>query len=269
MLQEYKLTQLHIYPVKSLGGIAVSTAFAGMRGLHYDRRWMLVDEKNCFMTQREHPLMATIGVKMQENGFALFKKSDSDNLITIPFATDSGKRCTVTIFDDQCDGIQYESATNEWLSDLLKHRCRLIYMPDDSQRMVDVNYAPPNNIVSFADGYPFLIIGEASLNELNGRLENPVPMNRFRPNFVFSGGEAFTEDNWIRLTIGDATFLAVKRCARCVITTTDQETGERFAEPLRTMSTYRKEKNNVYFGQNLIAHIQGRVSLNDQVTVFV
>ena len=122
-------------------------------------------------------------------------------------------------------------------------------------------------MVSFADGYPFLIIGEASLAELNTKLSVSVPMSRFRPNFVFSGGNAFDEDNWASLTIGEAVFRAAKQCGRCVITTIDQDTGAKSDEPLRTLSQFRKVNNSVLYGQYLLLEKEGMASINDHISI--
>ena len=264
----YHLSQINIYPVKSLGCISLRTAYAGEKGLQYDRRWMLVDEANKFITQREHPIMATIGVEINENGFSLFQKSKKHEAYHLPFAIDNGVKNRVTVWDDQCDVLTLDSEINVWISELLNQVCKFVYMPDDSRRYVDNIYAPGNETVSFADGYPILIIGEASLSDLNERLETPVPMNRFRPNFVFTGGVAFEEDSWNNFRIGDAVFNAVKPCGRCVITTIDQESGNQSKEPLRTLSQYRKTNNNVYFGQNLLVVKPGKVTINDTL-VFI
>jgi hypothetical protein len=139
-------------------------------------------------------------------------------------------------------------------------------MPETTRRIVDETYAK-NKIVSFADGYPFMIIGQASLDDLNSRLEDPLPMNRFRTNFVFTGGKSFEEDNWKKFKIGDVIFKAVKPCARCVITTTDQETAERAPEPLHTLSKYRKIDNKVFFGMNLICESTGEVMIGDKIAL--
>ena len=142
--------------------------------------------------------------------------------------------------------------TNKWFSEALGISCKLMHMPENAMRQVDPNYARPKDLVSFADAFPFLIIGKESLNDLNARLSEPVPMDRFRPNFVFSGGAAFDEDTWTEFKIGDTTFFPVKPCARCVVTTINQETAEKSTEPLQTLATYRTQNNKVMFGQNLV-----------------
>ena len=131
--------------------------------------------------------------------------------------------------------------------------CRLVYFPEVNQRPVDEKYRIENDQVSLADGYPYLIIGQSSLDDLNSKLTNPLPMNRFRPNFVFTGGKPFEEDNWRNFAIGKSRFAGVKPCGRCVLTTVNQETTERGTEPLATLATYRRTNNKIYFGQNLLA----------------
>lgn len=226
---------------------------------------MLIDETNKFITQREHPEMATIGVELNENGFSLFQKSKKQETYHLPFAIDRGFKNRVAVWNDQCDVISLDCEINKWISDILNQECKMVYMPDDTKRYVDNIYAHGNETVSFADGYPVLIIGEASLGDLNQRLDVPVPMSRFRPNFVFTGGTAYEEDSWNNFRIGDAVFNAAKPCGRCVITTIDQESGNQSKEPLRTLSEYRKKNNNVYFGQNLLVVKPGKVTLNDSL----
>ena len=266
-MHQYQLTQINIYPVKSFGGISLPSAIAGERGLQYDRRWMLVDEFNRFITQRENPLMAQIGVSLNTDCFSLFHKINPQHVLPLPFSIDSGKQCTVTIFNDSCDAITLDDELNDWLCEILHQDCRLVYMQETTKRLVDQKYSFNKEVVSFADGYPFLIIGEASLAELNTRLSIPVPMTRFRPNFVFSGGNAFDEDHWSSVTIGDADFRAAKQCGRCVITTIDQDTGEQGKEPLRTLSEFRKVNNRVLFGQNLLLVKEGIVKVNDHLVI--
>src|SRR5690606_28095292 len=129
------------------------------------------------------------------------------------------------------------------------------------ERPVDKKYAVNQETVSFADAMPYLIIGQRSLDDLNDKLQEPLPMNRFRPNLVFSGGEAFAEDSWERVRIGECTFKVTKPCARCVLTTVDQETGNTGKEPLKTLATYRSVDKKVLFGQNMIALTTGTVKI--------
>jgi len=138
-------------------------------------------------------------------------------------------------------------------------------MPATTRRFVDTDYAKNDETVSFADAYPFLIIGQSSLDDLNSRLDTPILMNRFRPNFVFIGGDPFCEDNFEAFSIGQVRFKGVKLCARCVLTTVEQETAIKGAEPLKTLSTYRVKRNKVMFGQNLFAFDTGTVKVGDKI----
>ena len=142
-------------------------------------------------------------------------------------------------------------------------------MPESEKRNVDKKrkYISESHIVGFADAYPFLIIGQSSLEDLNSRLQEPVPMDRFRTNFVFTGGEPYCEDNLDDFKIGDVEFFAAKPCARCVITTTDQQTGKRYKEPLGTLSKYRNFDNKVMFGMNVICKSSGIVSVGDEIQI--
>ncbi|HRI58894.1 MAG TPA: MOSC domain-containing protein [Saprospiraceae bacterium] len=248
------LSEIRIYPIKSLGGIALTESKVEPRGLQYDRRWMLVDDTGRFVSQREIPAMALLGTAVEPPHLVVFLKGTPAEKVRIPLDVpmDELETLNVEIWDDQCRAGILPRGINDWFSDNLKQRLRLVYMPDTTRRWADEQYAPKGQHVSFADGYPFLIIGQASLDDLNSRLDQPLPMNRFRPNFVFTGGEPFEEDTWGEFEIGNVKFQGVKPCARCIIPTTDQETAERAAEPLKTLATFRKRNNKIYFGQNLV-----------------
>jgi uncharacterized protein YcbX len=260
----YTLSEINIYPIKSLAGISLQTSEVEDRGLKYDRRWVLVDETNKFFTQRDFPEMALIKVSIENEGLKLHHKAKNIVALFVPFNFEHTEKKDVVIWNDTVEGEFYNIEIDEWFSDLLEIKCHLVKMPESTKRNVDKNYAE-NKVVSFADTFPFLIIGQASLEDLNSRLTEPLPMNRFRPNFVFTGGKPFEEDKWKKFKIGNIKFKAVKPCARCVITTTDQETAERAEEPLYTLSKYRKVDNNVMFGMNLIADSTGYVNLNDRI----
>lgn len=262
------LSEINIYPIKSLGGISLEKSVVGERGLQFDRRWMLVDEKNEFLTQREFPKMATIGVKIQENDLSVWL-NNKEKLIS--FEPNTVDTANVKIWQSRCRAKVYESEINNWFSDILQTNCKLVLMPDDARRTVNPFYAVRKfkDVVSFADGYPFLIIGESSLDELNSRLEKPLPMNRFRPNFVVSDAVAFAEDNWKKIKIGNVVFYLVKPCDRCVITTIDQETGVSDGkEPLKTLASFRQKRQKILFGQNLIAENFGEtLRVSDKVEI--
>lgn len=261
------LSEIYIYPIKSLGGISVDSAFADCRGLQYDRRYLLVDENGMFLTQRDFAQLALLKLSFTENGFKVLD-SARNIFITIPFESTSTEKIKVQIWNDACNAVRVDKKLDEWFSDILKMNCSLVYMPDDEKRIVEKKFINDEHIVSFADAYPYLIIGQSSLNDLNERLEIPIPINRFRPNFVFTGGYPFEEDNWNDFKIENVEFKAVKPCARCVITTTNQETEERSTEPLKTLSNYRKINNKVMFGMNVVCNKPGVVSINQKIALF-
>lgn len=264
-MSKLKLTQIWIYPIKSLGGISLLTAKVFEKGLQYDRRWMLVDEEGKFLTQRVHPRMA------------LFKLSiDNDQLVVTYLESVlslSLKRKTfsnpmqVTIWDDAVSAYEMDPFYSKWFSDLLGITCRLVYFPEENARPVDPAFKVNDEHVSLADAYPFLIIGQSSLDDLNSRLYEQLPINRFRPNFVFTGGNPYEEDQWRNFTIGSTRFVGVKQCARCAIPTINQDTAEKGIEPTKTLATYRKWNNKILFGQNLVALDHHIVTVDDTITL--
>ena len=260
----YTLSEINIYPIKSLGGIGLQTAEVEERGLKFDRRWMLVENENKFITQREHPQMALLQVAIEEAGLSIKHKIKNTEKLFIPFNYVHPETRDVIIWNDLVSGSFYDQSIDEWFSDILNVKCRLVHMPDSTIRKVNPERAK-NKIVSFADGYPFLIIGQASLKDLNSRLAEHLPMNRFRPNLVFTGGKPYEEDRWKNFKIGGAKFRAVKPSVRCVITTTNQETGDRTHEPLLTLSKYRKINNGVIFGMNLVCESTGKIKLGNNI----
>ncbi len=263
-MKALRLTEIWIYPIKSLGGISLSTSQVLPKGLAYDRRWMLVDEHGVFMTQRMTPQMALFKLSIEPNHL-LIKYRDQSLALDIKGVGNEQPE-DVKIWDDTVTSYEVSKQHSEWFSQILGMRCKLMSFPENNPRSIDPEFKVNDEHVSLADAFPFLIIGESSLNDLNTRLSHPVPMNRFRPNFVFSEGNAYEEDTWRNCTIGNNRFMVVKPCARCVVTTVDQKTSEKSAEPLKTLSTYRKANNNkVYFGQNMVAIDHGRVSVGEVI----
>jgi len=257
-----RVSALYIYPVKSLGGIALASARVLPKGLQYDRRWMLVDENNQFLTQRVHAAMALFKTAMHEDGIVVRYSEKGE--ITIPFQS-SGDMLQANVWNDEVQVQEVSKAHNEWFSACLGMPCKLVQFPEDHVRKVDPDYAIANDQTSLSDGYPVLLIGQASLDDLNSRLEQAVSINRFRPNIVVQGSVPFEEDNWKMFSIGHAKFAGVKPCARCVMTTVDQETAAKGEEPLRTLSTYRKMGNKVMFGQNLLVVQPGQIAVGDEI----
>lgn len=257
---------LYIYPVKSLGGISLVFSEVTSRGLQYDRRWMLVDENNKFLTQREFPHLALFKTTIENDSIIIFNAGEEADKIKLPLSLVPSFTIPVTIWEDTCRAQLASDEINEWFSRKLSMRCRAVYMPESTKRKTDPAYSiTGDDITSFSDGYPILLIGQASLDDLNSRLEIPVPMNRFRPNIVFTGGRPYEEDGIQAFKINAAWFDAVKLCGRCIITSTDQDTAERGKEPLKTLATYRTINNKVCFGQNIICKGNGPVRIGDKI----
>jgi uncharacterized protein YcbX len=264
-----KISELYIYPIKSLPGISVKKAKVTDRGFEHDRRWMLVNENNIFISQRELPEMTQLPMTLEKDGVRIINRRNNDSLL-IPFKINivpAGKQTEVIIWDDACQAEYISNEADKWFSKALDIKCRLVYMLDDSRRIVDQKYAPGDHVTSFSDAYPFMLIGQASLDELNSRLSEALPMNRFRPNLVFTGGAAFEEDLMAHFTISGLDFFGVKLCARCPIPAIDQNTGIRGKEPLKTLAKYRQRDNKIYFGQNLICRGEGIINVGDTLEI--
>ncbi len=265
-MTDCKLTGILIYPVKSLKGISLSFGNAGLKGFQHDRRWMLVDDAGHFITQRSFPALATLEIAEDQNGWLI---SHDQGQIRIPLELSTTEKKKIDIWETDLLVSLAPKFYGEWFSDHLKFSCHLVFMDEKVNRPVEARYQINHEQVSFADAFPYLLIGEASLADLNAKLTHPVTMDRFRPNLVFSGGNPFSEDTFDQIQIGEALFKAVKPCARCVVTTTDQQTGERGPEPLLTLSKYRKKDHKVLFGQNLICLKTGKVRIGDKLSLSI
>ncbi|HHH44829.1 MAG TPA: MOSC domain-containing protein [Gammaproteobacteria bacterium] len=263
-----KITEINIYPVKSTRHIALTESEVLPRGLPWDRRWMLVDEQGKFITARQHPTLAMVETRFADD---VLQVSVADRTpLQLPLQAPVGQPRKVTIWKDQCDAVPVSAEADAWFSDYLGLRCQLVRMTDELVRGVDLHFGQPGDEVSFADGFPMLLISEASLEDLNRRLETPVSMRRFRPNLVVDGEQPYAEDRWKRLRIGEVEFEGVKNCSRCVFTTIDPDTGRKSPdkEPLRTLSGYRRRpEGGVFFGQNLIPRSGGVIHVGDAVEV--
>ncbi len=255
--------------MKGLKGVALDEARCTDRGLENDRRFMVVDHAGIFLSQRSHPKMATVWTEIA--GDALSLSAPDEDEVRVPLHPSSGSPLRVQVWSSTCDALAVSREADAWLTRYLGFGCRLVHMPGDSERYSNARYAGPGKRVGFADGYAYLATAEASLADLNARLATrghpPLPMNRFRPNLVVEGGEAFAEDRWKELRVGSAVLAAAKPCGRCEVTTTDQATGERRGpEPLATLSTFRDSKEfGLMFGMNLVTAREGRVRVGDTV----
>jgi uncharacterized protein YcbX len=262
---EITLSGLNVYPVKSAAGIAVSASRVDARGLAGDRRWMVVDENRSFLSQRTHPRLALVSVALAPGGVIL--TAPWMPALAVPAPRLGAPMVRVRVWRDVCDAVPAGDEPAAWLSRVVGVACELVYMPESSQRAVAARGAAPPAQIGFADVFPFLLISEGSLADLNRRLEHPLPMNRFRPNLVVRGCSPYAEDGWRRITIAGIALHVIKPCSRCTTTTVDQATGERGREPLATLATYRRVGNEVLFGQNLIHEGIGQLAVGDEVVV--
>ena len=260
------LSQLNIYPLKSAAGITLESAMLDRRGLVYDRRWMVVDDSGKFMTQRTIPRMALINTELVGQTLTLNAPGMSE--LCLSLSPTEGEAQEVEIWGDHCEAWTADPQSGLWISGYLGKSCKIVFMPDHSNRPVDPDFAVGEYQAAFSDAYPLLLITEASLNDLNNRLPEPVAMKRFRPNLVVNNTKPYEEDSWKKIIIGECEFQVVKPCSRCILTTVDPETGEFSGkEPLRTLATYRKQSGNVMFGQNLIATITGKLEVGMLVEI--
>ena len=261
-----RLAEIRIYPVKSLHGDAHASAVVEPRGLEGDRRWLVVDGANRFLTQRELSHMATIAARNEPGGLALSAPDRKPLFVPIPPPDAASHR--VTIWRDTVEAGTAGPEAESWITGALGVPCSLVYQANPASRPVNPAFAAPGDVVSFADGYPLLVTTTASLSDLNARLPTPVPMPRFRPNLVIDGALPWAEDQWHRIRIGAALFRVPKPCDRCTIPSIDQETGLRPdpEEPLRTLKTFRRDASGrVLFGTNLVPEALGIVRVGDEV----
>lgn len=268
-----RLTALYLHPVKSCRGVAVDSAQVDAYGLVGDRRFLVVDTGGRFLTQRTHPRMALIETAL--SGDTLILSSPGHGSVSAPPSGIRRPVSGVTVWKDTVTADDCGDEAAMWLGEFLGLTCRLVRAGVAYSRPIPGRKLPSTldvrlsagHEVSFADAFPFLVISEESLADLNRRLDAPLPMNRFRPNLVVAGAEPYAEDDWARFRIGSVVFHGATRCGRCVITTTDQLTAARAQEPLRTLATYRRDEEGVVmFGRNLVHETKsGRLSVGDAV----
>lgn len=264
------LTAIYIYPVKSCRGIQVTVAQLNAWGLQYDRNWMVVTPTGKFLTQREVPQLALIETAIESEQLRL--QAPNQAPLHLPLLPQTGAEpleMTVEVWRDRCQAVDQGEEAAIWFSQALSQDCRLVRIGAAYHRPVKLSKTEQPAQVSFADGYPLLLISEASLADLNQRLPAPIPMDRFRPNLVVAGCAPYAEDQWQRVRINQAVFDLVKPCERCVITTTDQATALRDGDkqPLKALATYRRLKGGVIFGQNLVHHGDGQIQANSPVEI--
>ncbi len=259
------LSGLFVYPVKGARGIALDRARATGLGIEHDRRFMIVDPDGEFLTQREHAEIALVDTAIEGETLVLHAKGH--NPLRLPLRPEGPADRRVRVWSDKCRAVSLGDEAAAYLSDYLKRPAELVYMPEDAARRVDGRYVSRKERVGFADGFPYLLTSEGSLSDLNARLEDAVPMDRFRPNLVVRGAPPWAEDAWTSLSIGGVVFHSRKACSRCSVITVDQATGVVGKDPLATLATFRARSNRVYFGWNLVAEGEGEVRVGEPVTL--
>jgi len=262
----YRVAALFRYPLKSAAGVSCPEVELDRFGVRDDRRWMIVGSAGAPITQREAPHLAMLRARSLPDGLRL-EWGDDEGRTTVGRPKRTAPRVPVTIWGDTVRLPLADGAANAWLAARLGLEARLAWMPDDIDRPVNPRYATPADRTSLTDGYPLHIIGSGSMADLNGRLERPVGVERFRPNIYVEGPPPFDEDSWAKVRIGSSVLRVVKPCPRCTVTTVEPATGSRGKEPLRTLSSYRKQPSGVMFGQNALHDGTGRLRVGDAVEV--
>lgn len=261
------LSAIHLYPIKSMRGLDVPEASVEARGLAGDRRWMLIDANARFITARKYPQLLKCAVEPIRDGLVVFAPDGSARSVGEPEV--DTPVIEVGIWKSTSPARVADSTINAWLSQQLELDVRLVHMAEDCVRSVDAAWSGPDDIVSFADAFPLLLIGSASLDLLNSKLARPVSMANFRPNLVLRTDTPHIEDSWKRIRIGDTEFAVTKPCTRCVLTTIDPDTAvpATDGEPLATLKSYRREAIGITFGQNLLVRQTGTIRVGLPVEV--
>ncbi len=265
-MTQAKLQQIYIYPIKSCAGIRVSQWPVTEKGLKHDRQWMIVDQNRQFLSQRKLKKMALIRPTIINQKIMLSAPNMEDISFNIQ-TPENTKTIEVTIWQDQCRAKLVAPELDEWFSNFLEINCKLVYQDPNDIRQVDQQYAKSQDQVYFSDGFPFLIISENSLADLNSRMPYKISMLRFRPNLVISGSNRFAEDLWREIQIGDIRFRLPKPCSRCPIPNIDPKTGISSKETIKTLNQYRRYNNQVYFGQNALHNNTGQLCVGDSVKI--
>ena len=259
------VASLHVYPIKSCRGLDLTAVRFDPLGPLYDRRFMLVDEHGAFLSQRTQPRLALITPRLGPT--ALVISAPNMPQLKVAMTQRDARPIEIKIWEHAGPAEDAGESAADWFSSFLERPCRLVRWADDQLRMVDRKYARSDAAVAFNDGFPVLLMSEASVADLNKRLKQPVPMNRFRPNLVLRDLEPYAEDRWRKIRVGEVELDVVKPCGRCATTTVDQLTGVPGTEPLATLASYRQEGHKVLFGQNCVHLGPGSIRVGDAVEV--
>lgn len=257
-----------VYPVKSCAGVSVSEADIVAGGLSRDRRYMLIDPKGEFISQRSTPALCLFRTELLEQGIVVHAPPGTEiGALSLPLELTRGSKRRVHVWKDSVRAFVHPEGSS-WFTQALGKPVELVYMPEYELRALEKEKASKKSgshfdRVSFADGFPLLLTSKASLEDLNLRLADPISMTRFRPNVVVTDATPYEEDHYQELYIGMQPFVVPKLCSRCTVTTVDPRTALRGTEPLRTLSTYRKWDGAVWFGANLVPRRYGTLRVGD------
>lgn len=261
------LKSISIYPVKSLNPISVSHAEVFQHGLNFDRNWMLVDSNNTFITRRERPELSLIETSCSENHFSFSFNNKSESL-SLEQALFQHKKIDSKVWDSAVSGFEESKNLNTFFSEFLKEEVRLIRMPIQPERKETAPLTGETTLSSFADSFPILILGSASLDALNEQLEVSIDERYFRPNLFFQTERAFEEDEWQAIQIGNVILRKAKACGRCRMINVDPDTGIYRNDVMRELAKIRTVKNKVILGDLYYPIQSGNINLQDEVKVF-
>jgi len=277
-MSKLTVSALYTYPVKGLRGISSSVMDLGLKGPQGDRRWMVINPNNKFITQRQLAHMCLINTSLKDGVLTLSAPGKQDCVIDPDSNSENGlghKAKQVQVWRDSVLGLDCGDKVSAWLSDFLEKECRLVHMPDHSERLVNMpdddlslKHGSENLDYGFADAFPVLIATDASLQDFNSKLNAPISMQRFRPNIVIAGSEPWAEDSWKQLRIGGEQgieFSLMSACSRCIVPSIDPATGEKQPQIIDALNKYRRHEHKTYFGQNAIYHALGNIKLGDSV----
>lgn len=263
-MSSLSISQLFVHPLKSAKSVQSEQLLLDQHGALNDRRWMVVDRHGKFVSQRSVPSLCLVEAKLDSSNRLTLSAPSLPNCL-VEF--DSSDQIEVQIWNDGLIATDCGDIAAEWLSNHLAKPCRLVHLPSTATRQVDPTYAAIGTTVSFADGFPLLVIGQASLDHLNSQLATPIGMQRFRPNIVISGGTAHIEDGWKEIKIGEVSLSLVKPCSRCVIPSINPQTAKKRDDVIPTLSRYRRQGREINFGMNAIHKNTGIIRLGDHVEI--
>lgn len=258
----YSVKEIYIYPIKSLAGISLKSAKAEEMGFENDRRWMLIDVNNVHVTQREYPIMSQFYPEISNGKIAVSFENDKHEFSIDEHMNDS---IVSAVWDDKSEVFEVSNESSKWFSDKLGFECKLVKINKIGARKHESSKTKETYNVSFADAYPYLLIGTESLDFLNAKLEEKITIKRFRPNIVISSFDAHEEDDFKTFKIGEVQFKNIKPCGRCIMVNNDPQKGIVKKEPLKTLSKYRNVDNSVLFGTNIVSLNSGIISVGDEV----